>query len=96
MITVVPLWGEVASEEISDHQILLREHTPDPSNTCVLTHSHKSMAPQSQMSSTTVMKELNLQYLQFSRASISFQLTSILPVTCFVVVLWPELWLQWQ
>ena len=33
-------------------------------------------------------------YTFLFRASISLQLTSILPVTCFVAVLWPELWLQ--
>ena len=27
---------------------------------------------------------------------LSSQLTSVLPVTCSVAVLWPELWLQWQ
>ena len=30
------------------------------------------------------------------RTLISLQLTSILSVTCLVVVLWPELWLQWR
>ena len=30
------------------------------------------------------------------RASISLQLTSVLPVTGYVAVLWPQLWLQWQ
>jgi len=28
--------------------------------------------------------------------TLSLQLTSILPVTCYVAVLWPDLWLQWQ
>ena len=27
---------------------------------------------------------------------LSLQLTSILPVTCYLAVLWPELWLQWK
>ena len=28
--------------------------------------------------------------------TLSFQLTSVLPMTCYVAVLWPELWLQCQ
>ena len=28
--------------------------------------------------------------------TLSLQLTSILPVTCYLAVLWPELWLQWK
>ena len=28
--------------------------------------------------------------------TLSLQLTSVLPVTCYVAVLWPELWLQCQ
>ena len=40
---------------------------------------------------------LTLQHWQFSSwASISLQLTSIFPVTCYFAVLWPQLQLQWQ
>ena len=28
--------------------------------------------------------------------TLSLQLTSVLPVTCYAAVLWPELWLQWK
>ena len=28
--------------------------------------------------------------------TLSLQLTSVLPVTCYGAVLWPELWLQWR
>ena len=35
-------------------------------------------------------------FFLIARHSLSLQLTSVLPVTCYAAVLWPELRLQWQ
>ena len=36
----------------------------------------------------------SLTYTFSDNQTLSLQLTSVLPVTCFVPVFWPELWLQ--
>ena len=38
--------------------------------------------------------QVNAHFL--TSETLRFQLTSVLAVTCYVAILWPELWLQWK
>ena len=57
---------------------------------------HHCMSPQSKEITATGF-HVYCSMLTFPNSeSLSLQLTSVLPVTCYVAVLWPELWLQCQ